>query len=748
MAELAPVARQQFFKANGEPASNYKLYTRVSGSATPKATYQDEALGTANSNPITLDSKGYAPAAIWLDDDEQYRFILDGSGDLSSPEWTEDDIGNLSHLKTNFFLSSLEIVKDTIADAIGVAAAVGRYIRTGGYTSFGDEGGALYRVVAGGTGTDDGGTYHDMSNGNQLQLMHNGHTSLMQYGCVGDGTTDDATQFKAALDSGISQVHANEGKTFYIGSQQTITSKDNIRLWGKGTIKIDNLDGAVNFSSCDNVTVEGITLLGHLDKTAWEALTGGQRQTHRAVLLFTSCDKPVVRDVKSTGYTGVVKYQTCTNSYTENVVATGVFGPVSGGIATDPNFGYLIFVNGGSDHELHGCWGKETGGTVLIGLSTPRVKNFGGGCTDHHDTAYYGSSCDDSSCTGFATQDGLANSVKFRGSRNKIIGCSAADTTSVAFVLSAIPLDSLVDSQGAAGHGGSMVNNTAKDCKALARIDRTVEVSDNLYMRDTIVSNNIGENMTDTVSAPILLYGVKNIICTNNTVNTFAAPAAIQANGEALSDEGKGFKICDNVVANGARLFSLVNIVDSEVSRNQYENLSQTIVSTLTNAYNNIFNDNHGDDTAKRIDVRQATATGTHDGSNNASVLTDSGASWTVNGLVGRVIKNTTDGSEGTITANTATTITATLSGGTDNDWDTGDSYSFMTVGKSTCLNNRMYIQGNNNIQGESYSQGNSTDPNYDITTLIPEQRGHLVSNGTNMYIAKNTTATTDWVLV
>ncbi len=45
--------------------------------------------------------------------------------------------------------------------------------------------------------------------------------------------------------------------------------------------------------------------------------------------------------------------------------------------------------------------------------------------------------------------------------------------------------------------------------------------------------------------------------------------------------------------------------------------------------------------------------------------------------LVGWIIENTTDGSAGTITSSTAKTVTcsAGLSGGTDNDWDTGDTY-------------------------------------------------------------------------
>lgn len=71
---------------------------------------------------------------------------------------------------------------------------------------------------------------------------------------------------------------------------------------------------------------------------------------------------------------------------------------------------------------------------------------------------------------------------------------------------------------------------------------------------------------------------------------------------------------------------------------------------------------------------------GKHTGSNNAAVLEDlkpgEPAEYVTDSLVGATIVNTTDSSStGVITANTATTITATLVGG-ENDWDTGDSYT------------------------------------------------------------------------
>jgi len=67
---------------------------------------------------------------------------------------------------------------------------------------------------------------------------------------------------------------------------------------------------------------------------------------------------------------------------------------------------------------------------------------------------------------------------------------------------------------------------------------------------------------------------------------------------------------------------------------------------------------------------------GQHTGANGAVMLTDENAHFGgVNELVGLVIHNVNDDSIGVITANTLTTITAALGGGTDNLWDTDDYY-------------------------------------------------------------------------
>ena len=66
---------------------------------------------------------------------------------------------------------------------------------------------------------------------------------------------------------------------------------------------------------------------------------------------------------------------------------------------------------------------------------------------------------------------------------------------------------------------------------------------------------------------------------------------------------------------------------------------------------------------------------GIHTTGASAAALVDSSEPWIAGELEGMQVFNQTDGSSGFITANTIDTVTATLAGGTDNDWDVNDVY-------------------------------------------------------------------------
>lgn len=92
MAILTPMPVMQFFDNNGDPLAGGKLYTYVAGTTTPLATYTSQGGGTANPNPVILDSAGRA--SIWLSATQLYYMELNTSAD--SLIWTADNVGSLT----------------------------------------------------------------------------------------------------------------------------------------------------------------------------------------------------------------------------------------------------------------------------------------------------------------------------------------------------------------------------------------------------------------------------------------------------------------------------------------------------------------------------------------------------------------------------------------------------------------------------------------------------------------------------
>lgn len=89
----------QFFDNVGEPLANGFVYTYESTSATPKTTYQDADLDSANTNPIELNSAGRC--SIYVDEGETFKYILkdadgvtlDTQDKVKSPIGTQAGIG-------------------------------------------------------------------------------------------------------------------------------------------------------------------------------------------------------------------------------------------------------------------------------------------------------------------------------------------------------------------------------------------------------------------------------------------------------------------------------------------------------------------------------------------------------------------------------------------------------------------------------------------------------------------------------
>lgn len=95
---LAPYLKQRWVDGNGTPLYLGTISTYAAGTLTPIATYKD-SIGTANSNPITLNARGECD--LWLAPNVAYKFIVaDVNGNIL-PGGTIDNVVN-SQLITLF----------------------------------------------------------------------------------------------------------------------------------------------------------------------------------------------------------------------------------------------------------------------------------------------------------------------------------------------------------------------------------------------------------------------------------------------------------------------------------------------------------------------------------------------------------------------------------------------------------------------------------------------------------------------
>lgn len=100
---LAPPPVFRSWDNNGNPLVGGQLYSYIAGTSTPQATYTDSTLGTPNTNPIILNSRG--EANVWLNPFLTYKFVLlDSQG---NPIWTVDNIPGNGLVLTQQLIGSI-----------------------------------------------------------------------------------------------------------------------------------------------------------------------------------------------------------------------------------------------------------------------------------------------------------------------------------------------------------------------------------------------------------------------------------------------------------------------------------------------------------------------------------------------------------------------------------------------------------------------------------------------------------------
>lgn len=82
----------RYFDDNGNPLSNGKVFTYISGTTTPLVTWADAAGNANNTNPVLLDGRG--EASIFLQPGRNYRFVVTDANDAVIT--TQDNIAGAS----------------------------------------------------------------------------------------------------------------------------------------------------------------------------------------------------------------------------------------------------------------------------------------------------------------------------------------------------------------------------------------------------------------------------------------------------------------------------------------------------------------------------------------------------------------------------------------------------------------------------------------------------------------------------
>jgi hypothetical protein len=240
------------------------------GTTTAKIIYLDPA-GAATAAKVQINADGFIVSAggsivvpYISGSYDAYIFVTEAdadANDTSGAERIADGItGSASDIQT---LDNTSLIAAS-GLSIGNKLLCDRYYDSGEFVAD-----LLYNIVAGGAGTADGGSFFDLANGNQAQLIINGPVSIEKYGAVRGGTIDATIAIKTAAET-IGNIEIPNASFLY-DQNNPIVAVEGMSIKGIGNLSNIIMGGLAgkggypfitNTNNVNNVSIIGLNFDG------------------------------------------------------------------------------------------------------------------------------------------------------------------------------------------------------------------------------------------------------------------------------------------------------------------------------------------------------------------------------------------------------------------------------------------------------------------------------------------------------
>jgi len=283
----------QWFDDNGKPLSRGKLYFYETGSSTPKATYANSSLTTANTWPVVLDADGRQPDVFF---GGAAKLVVQSAAGVQID--TSDPVYPVQSTVSVVVGSEAGVTVETWADLMLIESDTDFSICTMlGFNEPGDGGGGVWYWDSASTATVNIGTVvkptATVGAGRWLRIFDNAQINAKWFGAVGDGATDDTDAINAAITATlIDYAEVDSAKFFtrtllippgeYSVSSVNLTdyrSGRNIVVMAYGVTFVGNTAGAVVLDCLASrwLWVHGLNVVGTSDDPPKHAIQVGPK---------------------------------------------------------------------------------------------------------------------------------------------------------------------------------------------------------------------------------------------------------------------------------------------------------------------------------------------------------------------------------------------------------------------------------------------------------------------------------------